>query len=484
MRQPFLLLLPLTITTFSASCDRTSEPPQDVPASELAPATFVEALPETITLRALKEVPTQPPRYDMETLTRCPLRYEFAAETSIMAPEEFSPTGRALDLKSSQQGSFSAQVEGEHWALRAGTIDRFEVVEDERVRHPGLAADALAPILLNADGSGLMEHDGPTALWSAMGEFPGLTIFFPALPTEAAPGSKVTWNPRLHQRGSSSEVEARRGKATPPPGYTHPKPQGTTHQTEVTLERWLDLGESRAALLSAEWSTGPYKEYMSSSQGAMPEPVHVTINNTDTYAATYVVSEAGRVLFAHVQSTREQQITSTGDMPEQHFFITLNAQMNLVQGCDDPVLTSTSESSDLEADEATRAVNRFITAIKRNDLEALHNLLSPALREEPGSRVILETLRAHLQKHGPNALGHPELPLDLTGIEKGHRMELAGASTHLADQDENVLVTAYYTEPIDGQTRITGLGADTSSRTMLWEVLEITEKRFFYKGNP
>lgn len=485
MRQPLFILLTLTTATLLIGCDRKSEPsPQTQPAGELAPEAFVEALPETIALRALNEAPAEPPHYDLEALKLCPLRYEFVADTSIVAPEEFSPMGRAVNLKSSQQGSFSARVEGERWELHAGTIDRFEYVEEDRVRHPGLAADALAPILLKAEGQRLVEDDGPTALWSAMGEFPGLTIFFPALPAEAAPGSSTTWSPRLHQRGSSSEVEARRGKATPPPGYTHPKPQGTTHQAEVTVERWLDLGESRAALLRAEWSTGPYKEYMRSRQGATPEPVHVTITNTDDYAATYVVSEAGRVLFARVQSTREQHITSAGAMPEQRFFITLTAQMNLVQGCDDPVLASTAESSDLEIDEATRAVNRFIAAVKRNDLAALHELLSPTLREEPGSRVILETLRAHLQKHGPDALGHPELPTDLMGFDQGHRVELAGASTHLAEQDENVLVTVYYTEPIEGETRIRGLGADTSARDMLWEVLEITEKRFFYEGSP
>ncbi|TXD37193.1 hypothetical protein FRC98_10695 [Lujinxingia vulgaris] len=485
MRQHLPLIFALTTATLCAGCDRDNVPaPAEAPAEDLAPRAFVEALPEMLTPSELKDAPAQPPRYDIGALERCPLRYEFIADTSIVAPEEFSPNGRALNLKTSQQGSFIASVEDERWALRAGTIDRFEDVEEERVRHPGIAADALAPILLEVQAQQLIEDDGPTALWSAMGEFPGLTIFFPALPAEATPGSKATWTPRLHQRGSSSEVEARRGKATPPAGYTHPQPQGTTHQAEVRLERWLNLGETRAALLTSEWSTGPYKEYMRSRQGATPEPVHVTIANTDNYAATYVVSEAGRVLFAQVQSTREQHITNTGTMPEQRFLITLTARMNLVEGCDDPVLSSSVESSDEETDEATRAVDRFIAAVKHNDLAALDALISPALREQPGSDVILETLRSHLQKHGPNALGHPELPTDLMALNQGHRVELVGASTHLAGQENNVLVTVYFTERIDGEVRITGLGADTSARAMLWEVMEITEKRFYYEDNP
>lgn len=485
MRKPPFLMFLIAASLFQPGCERDTPSETPTPAiAEALPEAFAEALPDDLKVALSTVIPDQAPSYTLERLAACPLRYEFVADINIISPEEFSPVGRAIDLKSTYEGAFTASVEDQQLSLRSGTIDRFEYVEDERVRHPGIAADVLAPVLLNVESSQLIEHDGPSTLWSAMGEFPGLTIFFPALPESAQVGSTASWTPRIHQRGSSIGVETRRGQARAPEGFTAPKAQGTTHEASVKLERWLSLGDSQAALLKADWSTGPYEEYMRTRDGASPEPVHLTLTQNDTYSGTYVVSEAGRVLFSSVQSTREQHITGTGGFPEQHVIITLSAQMNLVQGCDDPVLSSAAESPDLEIDEATRVVNRFIAAVKSNDLAALNALLSPALRQKPGSQEILDTLRDHLDTHGPDALGHPELPIDLADFDQGQRVELAGPSTLLLGQENNVLVTVYYTEPIEGEMRIIGMGADTSARDMHWNVLEITEKRFFRQATP
>ncbi|RAL22394.1 hypothetical protein DL240_11125 [Lujinxingia litoralis] len=480
MRSHFFLA-PLTVgALLCTGCERQEAPPFSPEADAPAfPEAFREALPDESKLTALASVPGAGPAYQLEELNACPLRYGFIADIIIRSPAGYSPSGRELELRTSHQGSFEARVNQGRWELHAGNIERVEYVDDAPIRHPGIAADALAPVLLSPREQQLQEEEGPSTLWSAMGEFPGLTIFFPALPTLASPGSTAPWTPRIHQRGSSLAVETTRGKAQAPPGYTPPKPQGTTHQAEVELKHWAALEGTPVALLESDWSTGPYKEYMRSRAGALPEPVELTLENRDEYSGRYVASESGRLLFASVQSMREQQITGSGNYPEQRFTIALKAQMNLLQSCESPVLNPVSEGSDLGIDNATRAVNRFVTAVKRNDLDQVHELLSPALREKPGSQKILETLRTHLDTHGPAALGLAERPLELMEMDQGHRVELAGKSTSLGDDEENVLVTVYYTEVIDGQARITGLGADTSSRDMLWEELEITEKRFF-----
>src|SRR5690554_2276506 len=234
MRKPPLLMIMIAASLLQPGCERDT--PSETPDPEIAealPEAFVEALPDDLKIALSTSVPDQALSYNLGRLAACPLRYEFVADIKIISPEELSPVGRAIDLKTTYEGAFTASVEDQQLSLRSGTIDRFEYVEDERVRHPGIAADVLAPVLLNVESSQLVEHDGPSTSWSAMGEFPGLTIFFPALPESAQVGSTGSWVPRIHQRGSSIGVETRRGQARAPEGFTAPKAQGTTHEAPV-----------------------------------------------------------------------------------------------------------------------------------------------------------------------------------------------------------------------------------------------------------
>ena len=95
---------------------------------------------------------------------------------------------RGIELNGGFTGEHRNQG-GDRLVLTNTSLEMGHVIGERRNPPTQQEAGSLAEIRLSTDGRRWLEEDGPTALWSAFGTWPGLVLFFPALPESGKAGS-------------------------------------------------------------------------------------------------------------------------------------------------------------------------------------------------------------------------------------------------------------------------------------------------------
>jgi hypothetical protein len=218
-----------------------------------------------------------------------------------------------------------------------------------------------APPLLETDGLGWAEREGPTWLFSEVGGQGGLAWFFPTLPAAADRDATAVWEVP-HASGQSSaalRTEATRGG--------RPSLLSQLAQREAAGEKEVEV-PTTFTHAEVRFQESHLEQGVRVSEFSMTAERHDAIKPNDTlvlkmvttHRGTYAVTASGRVLRAHVESSRT---TTTGSAaagtPVQHDVENTDAKMHLVRACDGPVAPSiapvlTAEERAMPADDGVR----------------------------------------------------------------------------------------------------------------------------------
>lgn len=284
------------------------------------------------------------------TLPSCPLGYEvLVREKSYEDDHLLFDTERFMTLEATAQNGrmqLTAVVVGR--SIRDG------------VRDYGRPDATYAPPLLETDGLAWIERDGPTWLFSDVGAQGGLAWFFPTLPPSAENDATAVWNVPYASGQSTAALrtEATRGQMQ--------SLKATLREREASGEKQIEIPTTftRAEIRFQEWRQ---------SQGVRVAVFGMTGERHDqsksederlfrlekSYRGTYEVTASGRILRAHVKSSRTT-LTGTVDGPvRQRFRDDTDAKMHLVRACDGPAAEKlepvlTAEERAMPADDRLR----------------------------------------------------------------------------------------------------------------------------------
>ena len=229
------------------------------------------------------------------------------------------------------------------------------------VRGYGKPDASYAPPLLETDGLRWSEREGPTWLFSVVGGQGGLAWFFPTLPAFEERDAAAVWNVPYE---SGQSTAALRTEAT----------RGSQASLTFRLSQREAAGEKEVEIPTTFTRAEMRFEQSHLEQGVRVSAFSVTGERRDesaptdayafkmvkTYRGTYAVTASGRVLRAHVESSRK---TTTGSAargsPVQHDVENTDAKMHLVRACDGPTAPSiapvlTAEELAVPADDSVR----------------------------------------------------------------------------------------------------------------------------------
>lgn len=231
-----------------------------------------------------------------------------------------------------------------------------------------------------SDGRQWIERDGPRSTWSAMGTFPGVGLFFPALPRgDRSESWAFTAHAPSEVRADAQPVRALAGGAL-------------GHQTlafRSRIARWITIDAARAAVVQA---------HASSPDG-----------HALRFEIESLVSEQGLLLASVVRQRTSQRATVgrltlvwTGDV---------RAELRLRSGCPGPTFESgfPPPSARERALVAYASLVQFVANDRR--AEAL-SLIDPSVLSAHGEERVWTLLRSYSEQRGERALGSTELADD------------------------------------------------------------------------
>lgn len=417
----------------------------------------------------LKQAP-QSLRYEKTT---CVSDYQFHVDSKVNF-EPLDETDPQPEQGLRFDGRFTTRPGGTRdMIIRNGEISiahtRQDIVSPGNSQPEGTYAD----ILLDTDGRGWTEVDGPTGLWSAFGSFAGLAYFFPALPEATPPGSEGKWNLVLHRHGSGMGVEARRGKAEIPAGVELPEPVAQSSELRVKLNRWWTISDTPVA----EIELMPH-EFTNENTLSMADVFgnddasNRTINTVvrGEVRARYFVTARGVVLYASVE-LKEHTTTSTSGRDDFSVSTRTHAEARLVASeCEVPLTRSVERVRTA----TERALDKYTTlrnAVYEHSTEDVLDLFSKEVLQAHDRAAIVSTLEDYMQRHGPLSLGITELPHEASP----NRLRLGG---NLATEGDNLSVhVLVITTEEEGEVRIQSIGIDSLPREEGWKILEVSPSR-------
>lgn len=394
----------------------------------------------------------------------CPGTYQFDARVEMRllgtTPEESEKMAGMTDGLAVDGVATIRAREGGGAVVRYGDIELGMM--GGGVKRPGNVqpAGTLAETRLAVQGAQWVEDDGPTSLWSAFGSFPGLVLFFPALPGSA---TSTAWTLTVHRQGDAASVEGARGSTSLPEGYAPPAPEPHDFAATVELDGWLDVAGVPVAVLSAKWTDVTTSDLED-----------VKVEAGVAFEGRYAVLASGRLLHAHVEGTTDVAMSGfmkDEPMKQQHRLV---ATARLTESCDGPVLAAPIPAFDPEAALLARHVE-LRNAIVAGDAKAIVAPLAPEIVRAHGRDAIVDLLRDHVRRLGPFALGTPEI--DSQTQRDGDRV--TARMTGSAEGDDGVhgtVHTVVEAEVRDGAVVITRIatGLHAGDET---SVLEISAKR-------
>lgn len=208
------------------------------------------------------------------------------------------------------------------------------------VRSHGKPSRDYASVLLETDGLGWSEREGPTLLFSNIGAQGGLAWFFPTLPASAGHDASVTWSVPFNSGQSikSIRVEATRGNAATWSWLLGRMEGGDDRDIPTTFTR-ADL---RYEDSSVENGVRVSIYSMTASRRVEPDERDAPFPMIweKTYRGSYAITGAGRVLRAHVESNQTTTTLDQDRRPHQTIAAVTDAKMHLVAACDGPVAPS------------------------------------------------------------------------------------------------------------------------------------------------
>ena len=338
----------------------------------------------------------------------CELRYRFRGDTSMSMTDMPSPgsSGVRVVWEVVASGGASGPT-----ILRNGKIE-ISLVTNWTKSPGGLQPEgSLAEIRLRHDGTTWRGVDGPTALWSAFGSFPGLVEFWPALPGTSEPGSRATWELTTHRRGDGARVESTRGRVRVPEGTELPEPVPNTMSGEVELEQWISAQGEPAAVLVARMK----------KRGEEALGEEIATSYALEQVSRHVVLASGRLLFAEVDRTIDITMPTTGGTMKQTQ--RMHDEIGLVEACDGPVVDLPQREKASPQEAALATIAAFRNAVGSGTDDDVVARLSPEVVRAHGRESVLRVLRRHVELHGRASLGFVEL-----GAED---VELRGDRVHV-----------------------------------------------------
>ncbi len=268
-------------------------------------------------------------RYALPT---CPLAYE------VLVRERTSMDG-APGFDTERFMTLDATAQNGRMHLAAVVVGRSL---HDGVRGYGKPDADYAPPLLETDGLGWAEREGPTWLLSVVGGQGGLAWFFPSLPASADRGATAVWNVPFASAQSTAALrtEATRGRR---PSLTFQlAQQEATGEKEVAIPTTFTRAEVR-------FEESHLEQGVRVSTFRMTAERHDASSADDTFRfamakthrGTYAVTASGRVLRAQIESTRTTTMGSAASQaPRQKDVEHTDATMHLVRACDGPVAPS------------------------------------------------------------------------------------------------------------------------------------------------
>lgn len=257
------------------------------------------------------------------TLPSCPLTYHvLTRERNAVDDSPGFDTERFMNLQATNVNG-RMQLDGVvvGRSIRDGVRDHGEPTSD------------YAPPLLETDGLGWTEREGPTWLFNTVSS-PGLAWFFPTLPTALTPGKTSAWEVPYNSGQSTAalRVEAARGKAGVRWQLDERAKRG---EKEVVIPTTYSPAELRFVDFHLEKGVRVAELVLTSEHRFDSEPVPGLKQHTVTKRrGSYAVAATGRILRAHVE---HDEVTTT---TTQRFYSSSDARMNLVAACDGPVAPS------------------------------------------------------------------------------------------------------------------------------------------------
>jgi hypothetical protein len=261
------------------------------------------------------------------SLPSCPLAYEvLMREKSYEEDQLLFDTERFMTLEATAQRG----------RMQLTSVVLGRSIRDG-VREPGRPDASYAPPLLETDGLRWTEREGPTWLFSDVGTQGGLAWFFPTLPPSAEKDATTVWNVPYESGQSTAALrtEATRGhmqalKASlqqrEASGEKEREIPTTFTRAEIRFQEWRQVDGVRVAVFGM---TG--ERHDKSKPGEDP---HFAMDRT--YRGTYEVTAGGRILRAHVESSRTTVSGSEAAGIRQRFREDTDGKMHLVKACDGP----------------------------------------------------------------------------------------------------------------------------------------------------
>jgi hypothetical protein len=365
----------------------------------------------------------------------CELRYAFRARAVVQqdgVDVSHMHIRGGFRWKPSERDGADVEIVNEALTLSHG---------EDGYTSPGMtqAAGTLATIYLATDGSTWTERDGPTALWSAYGSWPGPVVFFPALPTGSTPGSERAWEIRLHTRGSGMRVEVARGTTTLPQGTEAPEPRPTEFPATSRVERWIDIDRARAAVLRARWELRERTQ-----SGGLDVQVDGTENGL------YVITDRGRLIFA---ATVRRTNVEMGPLHQVH---TIDSEARLVSSCDGgPVLPPFPEAP-TPPERASLALQRLRNAVASEQRADALALFDPDILSARSEDAVWDALRGCVATYGATSLGLPEFAP--APPQRGDIVEL--------DVPGSLVRTGQASQPVQVRAQVHVSGSDARIRSL------------------
>jgi hypothetical protein len=381
-------------STLVSACGQRPQS-DDVAALELDPTLGRRFDAAVVGLQVAK---ADPPGSSLRWQTpSCELEYQFLVTLDIeLVGEDSKMPSSGLRIA----GGWTAHAGDSRMLLRNRELILSHV--QAGIQRPGNAqpAGTLAEIRLETDGRTWSEVDGPTSLWSAYGSWAGLVLFHPAIPERTTLGAQGDWPLLLLDRGAGVRVEVERGSFEVPEGYELVEPSSQTIPARVELQRWIDIGGTRAAVLRARYGLDADSPFIGGS-------LLGSLDADKTSEAQYVVLDSGVLLHAELQErTKLKMRVGLGKSMQQ--LHTLDAEARLIRGCGGPVLPSFPDEH-TPAELALELAVALRQHASVGELEPLAALLDPELRaaHPDAARCLVETMKLF----GWRALGTPELPM-------------------------------------------------------------------------
>ncbi|MBA2665157.1 MAG: hypothetical protein H0U74_22915 [Bradymonadaceae bacterium] len=392
-----------------------------------------------------------------EANAHCPLTYDFEATTSFTSAARPGRLSRPQIKQTLGRFDLLADaIEPTQWRLNNRALGQYTV--RNQVRQPGKEfwPGELADAIVENQRLALVELGEPGQLWSRLGTFSGLQVFFPALPDAAALDAMTHWDLRfapLHD----SQGQARTPRAFDP-------------RVEVHLVEWIEIDGHEAAVLDARYA------FDETYDGAASESI--------VFFGRYVVLRSGRLLHAALSLRR-----ALLPPPDEHEAVPIEvaqlAEARLSAACDGPVLDAIPHHAS-RTKLALDTYTKLVFALNAGNPERAAGYLATDLIATHGADQIVALLQRHVAHHGQAVLGDPGFfePVEIDG--QFLRFRIVGRAENFPDASHSAVtvINQVTIEEIDGAMSILAIGSTSIQNSEQWNVLEISARNLYSPAQP